>query len=398
MRWLVGISAIAFFTAIFLSLYQDDVGGGSQAGPNPYSESAIGYRALVNFLQQLDVPVVVSRNQSLLDRVSSEGFNVILEPPSSIGFEDLIFDYLGGGPVLLVLPKWETIADHENPRWVREVEPVDVNRVAAILNMVVNDGQIIRPGQAVAWTSSVFSATPAATLPQLMTSSEMTPLVESNEGILLGFHESFGVDFYVLSDPDILNNHGLGEADNALFAAELTDLLRVGEGAVMIDATLHGFTRSTNLWRNLFEVPFLPITMLGLALILAIFWAGSVRFGAPLPTPKVLQPGKQGLIDNTARLLDFGGNFQIILTDYWAASTRRVATGLHAPKSIEGVDLGPWFDRIAEARGLDRRYAHLQAEINTLTSTSNAELRRLFAAAQDIHRWKKEMLRGSRTD
>ena len=396
-RWIVGIAAVAFMAALFLSIYTEDMTGGQEAGPNPYSDSAIGHRAFVTFLKELDVPVVISRNQSLLDRVGG-GVTVLLEPPSETDLEDMLWNFIGSGPVLLVLPKWRGMTDLENPRWVREVLLINADHVADVLNMVVADGQVIRPGEAVDWSSSVFSAVPAATVPQLITGPDITPLVEAPEGILLGVYESWAGEVYILSDPDILNNHGLGEAENALFVAELIDFLRGGDGGVVIDATLHGFTRSTNMWRSLFELPFLPVTLLGVALVLMVFWAGSVRFGAPRPAPRTMPPGKQGLIGNTARLLDFGGNFQVILKDYLTSSARRVAAGLHAPKGLDEVDLGPWFDRIAESRGIDQRFAHVQAEINALVSMPNTDMRRLFAAAQDIHRWKKEMLRGSRTD
>ena len=392
---IVSIAVVSFVAMVLLSILSGDQEGGYQAGAHPYSDSALGYRGLVSFLEARDVPVMVSRNQSLFQRMDGKGLQIILEPPYSFGFGEAALNFLGSGPVLLVLPKWIGTADANKPRWVSKVEPVSDVRAGAVLSSFLEDGEIVRPDTAVAWTYSEFAATPSLSRPQLIESNVLLPLIESDQGILLGQGSSYGDTFYVLADPDIMNNHGLGDGQNAALVAEMLDLLRNYDGTVVIDATLHGYTRSTNLWRTLFEMPLLPVTLLGLLAVALMFWAAVPRFGAPLAAPPRMKPGKQGLIENTAQLLDFGGFFPTTLEQYRAASVRQVAAALHAPSTLDEVDLRVWLDRIAESRGLSLRYIDLTIDIAGPLGTGAVDMRAALATARKIHRWKSEMLRGS---
>ncbi|UVD59468.1 hypothetical protein NE852_24095 (plasmid) [Rhizobium sp. Pop5] len=128
---------------------------------------------------------------------------------------------------------------------------------------------------------------------------------------------------YLLSDPDLLNNHGLALADNASFAVSLVTLLRkVGETRPVYldtsDRPLAGkkpvdegrtYERSASDLKRFFAYP-LSVIWATLILVAAIcFWRGAYRFGPPLPEASAnIEMSKTAAIEATARLLRLSGN------------------------------------------------------------------------------------------
>lgn len=92
-----------------------------------------------------------------------------------------------------------------------------------------------------------------------------------------------GHEFWVVSDPDLLNNYGLMQAGNAPFAVSLVEQLAAG-GDVLLDYSVQAWlsddARRGRSWRDLlryFEPPFLWAWLAALMLFLLVFWRGSVR-------------------------------------------------------------------------------------------------------------------------
>jgi hypothetical protein len=387
---MIGVAVASFLGMLVLGMLAGDTTG-EMSGANPNSESAIGYRGLVTFLGELELPVMVNMNPSFYDRLDGSAFEILLEPPTPSDLGTMRLRFAGTGPVLVVLPKWRAQADPQKRRWIGQSEPLPADHVRMVMEALADNAEIIRP-QSLGALESVYDASPSLARPQLVKADGLSPLISSDQGVLLGWLNMAGEAVYVLSDPDVLNNHGIDNGDNARLAAEMIDDMRDGR-TVVLDATLHGFTRSHTLWRILLEPPLLPVTLLGLGACAVLFWSAATRFGAPAAPPPRLARGKRGLIDNTAALLGFGGHLTVILDRYRTAALRQVASTLHAPGGLDIVDLQLWLDRVAEARGLDARVADLAPE--RTTGGPLGEGHALLAAAHRIYRWKTEMLRGS---
>ncbi|WHO76170.1 hypothetical protein [Rhizobium sp. BT03] len=128
---------------------------------------------------------------------------------------------------------------------------------------------------------------------------------------------------YLLSDPDLLNNHGLALADNASFAVSLVTLLRgaAEKRPVYLDTAGQpldsekpvdegkSYERSASDLKRFFAYP-LSVIWGTLIVVAAIcFWRGAYRFGPPLREASAnIELSKTAAIDATARLLRLSGN------------------------------------------------------------------------------------------
>ncbi|WP_394693662.1 hypothetical protein [Hyphobacterium sp.] len=96
------------------------------------------------------------------------------------------------------------------------------------------------------------------------------------------------VTYWLLSDPDLLNNHGLARGENARLAVELIRGL-AGEGVVIVDYTavpwllrdVSEHARSLSDLLRYFEPPFRWLWLAGLGFLIILLWRGGVR-GVPL--------------------------------------------------------------------------------------------------------------------
>lgn len=128
---------------------------------------------------------------------------------------------------------------------------------------------------------------------------------------------------YLLSDPDLLNNHGLALADNAVFAVSLIHHLRgAGETRpVYLDTAGQpldsekpvdegkSYERSASDLQRFFAYPLSVIWGTLLVVAAICFWRGAYRFGPPLREASAnIELSKTAAIDATARLLRLSGN------------------------------------------------------------------------------------------
>src|SRR5262249_36525356 len=82
-----------------------------------------------------------------------------------------------------------------------------------------------------------------------------------------------GRELYVLTDPDLIENHGLDDGDNAAVAMRMIDALLPPGGVVVLDETLHGLARPPSLWRELTEMPWWPMTASAVVALAALVWS-----------------------------------------------------------------------------------------------------------------------------
>ncbi len=134
-----------------------------------------------------------------------------------------------------------------------------------------------------------------------------------------------GQKVYILSDPDLLNNHGLTLGDNAWIAAQVLPEI-AGDQRIIIDYSDQNWLTAPELvearertWddlKRLFEPPFRALWIgAGLLLALAI-WRGGVRSGPVIDIAPTLGTGKRMANRARARLMRMTDQDGAMLSDY----------------------------------------------------------------------------------
>lgn len=391
--WLFSLGTACFLIAVFLLAFGNEGQQSGRAAAHPYSDSAIGHRAFVQYLRELGVPTVLSRNKAI-GQEEQDSLLVLLEPPGrQFNVADRLALFSDSRPIFLVLPKWSGDADKNNPGFLERVWLKPEKRVLSALSLLNSDVQIVREDGVPNWSENALGVTPSLTRPQLMTSEDIEPVIAAGNRILFGKASLSGRTLFILSDPDILNNHGIDEGQNHILLARMMNYMRDGDNAVFIDATIHGFVQSQNLWRRIFDFPYVIVTLCAFVSLVVFIWAASPRFGGALMYRPRLQPGKAGLIENTATLLDFNDAQALIVRDYLDLVTEQVRAKLHLKHNLKQKELAARLDKIGESRGTQERYSALSASLNVQISTLNNEALAGQALAQRIHIWRLQILR-----
>ncbi len=364
---------------------------------NTYSPSYIGHTGIAKLLQQLGIPVVQSRSGSV--RKSSDGLLVIAEPLTKFGAVSPLYKLMHAEKILFVLPKWDAVKDTKHNGWAKTVRLKSMFEVGMSLNFAISKGTIERATKVEKWITNVFNIDPKITTPvQLIKSDKLTPLIASDKGILLGELVTDERTIWVLSDPDVISNHGLGKDGkrNAVLAVKVFQKLRGKDsGKVVFDETIHDyFTTTRSPLHILFEFPFSLIALQALAAIALLLWATMGRFGAPQKAPPPLTAGKQGLLDNIARLSEFAGHQRLIVQRYVEASIRDTAKQVHAPKGLSDEELAKWMQRMSQAKGVETDNIEILNRTNRLIGQESRDLRDYIELARSIYRWKQEILNG----
>ncbi|HUL09918.1 MAG TPA: DUF4350 domain-containing protein [Candidatus Acidoferrum sp.] len=394
---LIGVGGLSFLCAVVLIVFGQDLLPTSTVQANAYSQSAIGHMAFVETLRALGIRVLVSRSDSA-QKAGPGDLLIVAEPPAAKKDDQYLRSLLEADRVLLILPKWVASTDFNNRRWAREVYRLPPANADDILHIVASQGSTKAVQREIDWKPNRFGGEASLAQPQLMTADGLTPIIDSNLGVLLGEADNSYGRLWVLSDADLISNQGLKRGDNALIAVGMVQALLSAGGSVIVDEVIHGFRRERNVWRALLEFPIIIITINAFAAVAVLLWAATGRFGSPLPIDPPLKAGKTTLIGNAAGLLLFGGHAAEILGRYLAVTFADVARRVHAPAQLAGAALDPWLERIGKARGVGREPAQLRREAELATAPGSADERRLLHVARDLYRWKREMLHGSGDD
>ena len=313
-------------------------------GPAIYSKSALGHAAVYDMLADLGIPVVESDLGSGA-HFEPNSVTVIAEPRTDNTTLTDVRAMLDGPTVLLVLPKREGNADPKRPNWIGEdrlIAPSDVQRV---LSLADQKATLVRDAAGDSWNVSRFSGTqPAIHHPQLMHSARLRPLLAGPEGMLIGEIREHGRRLVVLSDPDLIANHGIARGDNAWIFVSLIQNMRSGhDGTVVFDEFIHGYSpRPFHMLGILFQFPFVLVTAqaaLGIALLV---WAAAGRFGAPRELPPAIDAGRRSLIDAGAVLVSRNGDSPALASRYYEEMVRDAASRLRAPAGLPLSELVSW--------------------------------------------------------
>jgi hypothetical protein len=393
MGW-IGAAVATFAVSLYFMGHPGQPGGTDAVGPSTFSRSAIGHAGIADTLQRLGVPVVKSRYNSA-DKVGKDGVLVIAEPRPRALSEPALRALLDARAIMLVLPKWTGRASETTPGWLGTAEEQPVSEAKWVLDLVAPRGEVVRESSMPAWTINLLGRTPQPAVPvQLMRSDAMRPIVAASAGMLVG-ELNRNRAIWVLADPDVIANHGIGEADNAALALALINRLRGRNGTVVFDETVHGYlAQPTSPLALLVQFPFAVATIQVAAALGLLLWATLARFGAPQAAPPPLSAGRQGLLQNVAQLIAFAGHQQVMVRRYVQETVRETALQLHAPRGLSGPALAAWLTRVGEARGVSVDCAAIVGEVESLADRRRADLSPLVRIARDIHRWRREIVDG----
>jgi hypothetical protein len=395
--WLAAIAAASLGAAAFLGIFGDALYDPPSFGADSFSRSAVGHRAFVELLRALGRTVVVSRHRTA-EKVEDAPV-ALLEP--RVGPDDSAregaFEAIDGAArrLLVVLPKRGAFPDPTRPRFVAYaglLPPEDPQRVLDALGV---NAKVVRPQRSIgAWRGDL----PAPTLdaPQLFTASDLRPLLETDEGMLVGEIRAKRYHTIVLADPDVIATHGLARGDNAALAVALLARLGGTDLPVIVDETLHGLEEQPSIARELLRFPLVLATASALAAAALLAWAALVRFGRPGRLAPLLAPGKLFLVDSTAALLRHGGSAGHAAQTYLRAAKDEIAHRLRPPGEAGETDA--WLARAAEARGRDEPLRDVEERVRRLAARRAGGEEEAVRTAQAIHAFREEMTDGAHGD
>ncbi len=432
---LAAVAVFSMITSLLLVSFSNDQETYSTIRPNSFSISAIGHKAFVDSLKLQDKPVVVSQYHTA-GRLAYGSVLLLLEPDRNFSRPELLEGLLQEKSVMLALPKRFGIQrDVTKMRWLSRAGVLDHKIPEDIIKMIDPAAEIYRPydpkkpkeekqktesksqnmDKGVAeivekpldWTINQYGLTPDLLNPQLIKSDLITPLLATDEGILVGKLVGNRNMLLIISDPDLLSNFGLGRGDNAKIIFEILSYLNYGNGTYFIDETTHGFNRNPDIVRLAFQYPFIIITAQLLLFVILLIWTTVQRFGTPRPPAIQMKPGKAVLIQNTVDLLGAGNHKPEILMRYVELTLHAMARKLNVPRNLNERATILWLDEYGARRGvsLSFRVIKHRAEMNSrrgVKKTNNfmdvVYDKPLMQIALHLEKWKQEMLDGSGSD
>jgi hypothetical protein len=384
------IGVISFSSLIVLMAFAPDLEDKDYAGPHAYSKSALGYNFAVKLLENTDHYVEISRDPGLL--TDEYGYGLLVVTPANKRdqkeLEEVNFDRTD--PTLLVLPKRWGFASFTNKRHQAQVGELSLSNVSGLLQPI-DDAFGMRRIPAVDEVEYEGRAHKASFTDrtQIITSGPITPIISIDEGVIFGKVE--GTNLYILTDPELMNTHGLRSIHNAELLIDMFDDMtgRDADFPIVFDTTLHGFERTRNLLRMLFEPPLLAATLFALATALLLGWSAFVRFGRlPQPEP-VFATGRATLIESTSGLFTQTEREVSVADDYADLAKRLAVQDLGYSEDMTNTQIDSIIEN-AERQFAEKHGQHTERPNPASVKTPG----QLVSFAQAYHQWKKDLNNG----
>ena len=211
---------------------------------------------------------------------------------------------------------------------------------------------------------------PVPASPQTISGDEVTPLVRvpgatagKGSGALIA--QLGAQPHYVLADPDLVNNHGLADAQTAQAALALIERLNSTDAeGVDFDLSVNGIGADTSksLLRLAFEPPFMAMT---LALVIAALLAGlhgAFRFGPVRREERAIAFGKAALVENSAGLIRQAEREAALGGAYADVVRQEVARTTGAPPWLQEGELDQYLNKLGRAD--EASFSELAAELH----------------------------------
>jgi hypothetical protein len=406
--WIVGAVAGSFLISVLLGVFGKDLDRRPTPGPNTFSYSALGHKGFADFLRSMGLGV--ASRQSPAGGGLGPAHPLIVAEPSSAG-EDRLKDLLreagnAKAPLVLVLPKWYPfLSDPKKPEWLSRVDLRSLRDAEAAAGPLLGEEEDeenkkkrlaadrFKGGLRCSPGSGEELRIEADPVQLLKPDPRLEPVLGCPGGLLIARLKAER-PVYLVADPDLLNNQGLGRGDNA--AAVYRFLVSsLGATGVVFDETIHGFNRTPGLLAEALRFPMVLGVLQSLLLLGVVLWAGMGRFGKPLPAAPGLAAGKEILIDNTAKLLAGGGYAGDSLLLYFRQTTRAVAAHYFLPPDLRDGERLDRLDRLTRASGRRSDLAELEKGIHNLPPGRRGE-EEAARLARRLYDWRMEMTNGDR--
>lgn len=376
------IGILAFVAMLLLGAYAPDLRSGRNGGSHALSNAATGFSGIVRLAE------ATGRNPHILRALPDidDDAALLVATPDS-GADDLsqLLKSHRGSPTLLVMPKWQTVRDPGHPGWVKAVGLVPR----------FDPERLLAPQRTLHVARARIAGTPLRTVPaeappalrftapgglQTVSGPDLKPIVTAPDGTIV-VAEVKDSRVYILADPDLLANRGMGDIHQAAAALALLDYLNAKDaGTILFDVTLNGLGSSKSPLKLLFDPPFLAVT---LALVAAMLLAGLhslIRFGAPRRRQRALAFGKAALVDNAAALVRKARRQAALGARYAELIRARAAAAFGAPAKLQGEALDAYLDGLG-----GKPFSTLAA-----AASGARDQHELLGAAQALHDWQRE--------
>ena len=383
MLLITAIGMLAFIAMLVLGAYAPDLRSGRNGGAHALSNAATGFSGLVRLAEATGRSPRVVRSVNELD---SE-YLAVITPDH--GWADLseVIERRGPRATLIVLPKWLTGPSKGKSGWVEVaglLPPMDPERTLAPatplkIARTKTHGEPLRTVHPAASRELRFLA-PRVT--QTIAGKQLKPVITDSSGRIV-LAQVGNQSLYVLADPDLLNNHGMGDERQARAALQLLDFLNsTGASSILFDVTTNGLGRSRSPLKLAFDPPFLAVTLIiFVAMVLAGIQA-LVRFGAPRRTERAIAFGKAALVDNSAALIRKAGREADLGSRYVDVIRERAAALFRLPATLSPEVL----DHRLNSLNPRRSFTELAAAASQARSRDE-----LLICAQSLHHWVEEV-------
>lgn len=361
----IAVAVVGFASFLVLSAYAPDFRPTRNGGAHALSTSAVGFTAIAEIVRMTRGEVgLIRRDQELGD----DGL-LVLTPSAETDPAEIeqILARREGLPTLIVLPKWAVKPLPGKPGWVRAMGKLPPFLAIAPLAGIATPHFAEAPGGL-----------------RMINDATLDPIVKAPGGgaWIAAIPDQ---EVYLLSDPDLIDNHGLATRSGAERAMALLDRARTSGTRIAFDLTLAGFGQNPNLLKLAFEPPFLPLTLCLFLAALMAGWHAARRFGAPDHEQRAVAFGKRAIAENGAALLRLAKRRHRTGARYAALTRDAVIAAAGVPASLNGDALDAYLDRL-DPNG--EPFSSIAARAADAPDT-----RRLLAAARDLHHWKRTVTR-----
>jgi hypothetical protein len=377
------IGALAFIAMLVLGAYAPDLRSGRNGGAHALSNAATGFSGLVQLADATGRKPIITRSK---DQLKSEDLTVITPDHGWADLSDIL-DRRGPRATLLVLPKWETAADPQKPGWIRVSGLLPATDPARILYPATPIG-IAREKTNSEPLKNVADAAPAnlrflaPRVLQTFSGKDVRPIITNVRGaIVLG--QIGARPLYILADPDLINNHGMGDERQARASLALLDYLNSTDAeSVQFDVTTNGLGRSRSPLKLAFDAPFLAVTLTIFIAMLLAAWQALVRFGPVRRSERAIAFGKAALVDNSAALIRKAGREAHLGSRYVEVIRERAVALFRLPPTLDPEALNARLETLNPNRSF----------ASAADAASHAGSREaLLNAAKSLNEWIKEV-------